>query len=219
MAVRRVHGKLAEQGQKVYLLTHTMDDYADDRMRRAHFRLLLDRIRKLEGYRGHLWAAERHKRGQLHHHCALRLDGYWNYREVVQKWSRQYCCSRNGLDIAPPSKGSAAGYVMKAFHYIGKGDKDEKLPFRWWGTSKISRSVNVSDDELPPLLMSVSTKWWPRCAYVSSNWASELCAKATATYEGLRIYARRKRVKSAHRADELLPIQLPGGAHDPPGHR
>lgn len=95
-AVARLHARLSS-GQRVYLITHTMDASWDDRDRRVAFRRFLDRLRKVSGYRGHLWTTERHHSGALHHHVAVRFGGFWDYKQCIQRWSCRYCGSVNGL--------------------------------------------------------------------------------------------------------------------------
>jgi len=192
-AVAHIHARLS-YGQYVYLVTHTMRSVWSDRERRGRFRLLLDRIRKEPGYVGHMWTTERHASGKLHHHCVCRFSSTWDYASKVQAWSVRYCASTNGLDIKPP-KGpkigqQAAIYVAKGFWYGIKGQgTDDALPFRWWGTSKVIRSVKVADDDLPTLFSLSSVKRWPKCAYVSARWAVELCALASREIELIRTIA------------------------------
>ena len=204
-AVARVHTILAE-GQTTYLVTHTMADDCDHTVRRYCFRMFLDRLRKHPLYKGHLWCAERHESGHLHHHVAVRMSGYWPYKECIQRWSKRYCQTVNGLDVQPPKRGrGAALYAVKAFWYLGKGIDTDKLPFRWWGTSKVQRKVFCTDDDLPPLLMSVSTKWWPHCARVDVRWSANLCAAHTAQYELRRGFKARRILAPVQRGATTRP--------------
>lgn len=214
--VVRIHARIA-QSEWTYLVTHTMSDAANDVLRRKMFRKLLDRVRKLAGYAGHFWTTERHVRGQLHHHLVLRMREEWRYRSYILSWSQRYCGSSNGLDVKPQFGGSrAVSYAGKAFFYACKEAKDRKdvLPFRWWGTSKVVRSVRCSDDELPPLLSMASANRWRKCAYVSSAWATALCAQRTERYEWRRILRRRRlhlrrRIKSpADTSHELVSLRI-----------
>jgi len=189
-AVAHIHGRLAH-GQRVYLITHGMSNAWGDRERRGRFRLFLDRLRKEPGYLGHMWTTERHVSGRIHHHCVARFNGFWDFRTKVQGWSMRYCASTNGLDIRPPKEvkvdGQAAIYAVKGFWYSIKGQgTEDALPFRWWGTSKVSRSVVVPYDDMPTLFSLASVNRWPKCAYVSQRWAVEMCALETRQLELMR---------------------------------
>jgi len=215
--VVRLHARVA-QGEWTYLVTHTMSDAADDILRRRMFRKLLDRVRKLVDYAGHMWTTERHRRGQLHHHLAVRFRSPWKYRTYIQSWSKRYCGSVNGLDVSPQYGATRAfGYAGKAFFYACKDAKERKdtLPFRWWGTSKIVRKVRCSDQELPPLLAMASKTRWVKCAYVSSAWATYLCAQRTERLEWRRICRKRlrlsRRIKTPSNDEhEFLPLRISG---------
>jgi len=122
------------------------------------------------------------------------MRGFWDYTKVVKRWSKRYCDSVNGLDIQPPKGGDSWGYG-EAFGYLGDNDLGDKLPFRWWGTSKVVRSVKVADEDLPPLIAQVQNNWWPHCARVSYQWAVHLCASATAERETAKWFARRHKVE------------------------
>jgi len=192
-AVAHQHARLSK-GQHTYLITHTMSDAADDRLRRRMFRRFLDRVRKLRNVAGMMWTTERHKRGQLHHHCVLRMFEPFDYTRYVVAWSMRYCGSPNGLDIAPPkwvpnhqTEEEAAMYAAKGFWYGIKGQgTDDELPFRWWGTSRIARKVECSQEDLPTLHTLASKNRWPKCAYVSARWATEMTALRTRGLEEAR---------------------------------
>jgi len=150
----KVHARLAV-GQHSYFITHGMDHTHSEKERRERFRQLLDRLRKLPGYRGHLWVTERHTgdgpcRGMIHHHIILRMAVRWDYTKHVTAWSWKYCDSINGLDIDPVKSANVGGYCAKALGYMCKdtGTADT-LPFRWWGTSKIQRTVEALQDDVP----------------------------------------------------------------------
>lgn len=200
--VARLHARLAH-GQRVYLLTHTMADDWSDTMRRASFRLLLDRLRKLPGNAGQMWSTERHESGKLHHHVVMRHRGFWNYKAVVQKWSQRYCGSPNGLDVSPPRHGRAAFYATKGFAYTVKSaGTGDSLPFRWWGTSKVARKAWLPDEDCPTLFaLANRSPWGSQVAYVSSVFGLECCARVTREYElkrtltVRRVRKRRKRAK------------------------
>jgi len=187
-AVAHVHARLS-YGRHVYLLTHTMNDAASEKVRRRMFRKLLDRVRKLPWFLGYMWTTERHIRGQLHHHLVLRMARRWDYTRIVVSWSQRYCGSPNGLDIALPptvrgTDGDAAIYAAKGFWYSIKGiGSEDELPFRWWGTSRVVRNVEVSQQDLPTVFSAATVKPWPVCAYVSARYAIELCALPTLSNE------------------------------------
>jgi len=212
-AVARLHKRVADNGEWVYLITHTMSDAAGDDLRRKMFRRFVDRIRKLEHFAGYMWTTERHKRGQLHHHLVLRMRKPWQYRKVIVGLSMRYCGSVNGLDVSDHGCAGSRGvaYASKGFAYACKdaAERKDKLPFRWWGTSRIRRSVRVADELLPPLLAMASANNWVKCAYVSSQWAVSLCAYATELYEWERICARRKKYVGSSRR-----IKTPGKEED-----
>jgi len=188
--VAEVHGLMARTlAQKVYLVTHTTSPefigrrrYVGtpaapiDQRRRASLALLLDAIRKLPGYRGHYWVAELHEGernnggganlGTLHHHIAVRLSSYWDYRRSVQVWSMRYCGSRNGLDVSPPKGNGSWKYLFGCWKYLDLEHAHE-LPFRWWGTSAIPRKWTVHPDEVRLDTRALrSTNWKVRCARI-----------------------------------------------------
>lgn len=204
-AVATVHSHLAA-GQWCYLVTHTTPpDFLFcvakvgqrpltlEHHQRSAFGAFLDRLRKEPGYCGHMWTCERHKSGQLHHHVAIRFRHRWNYAPLVVQWSQRYCGSVNGLDVSFEDKGKAAQYVVKAFWYAAKslGEGDD-LPFRWWGTSKIARSVKLADHELPQLFSVASRHPWAKCARVPGEWASLQAAKVSRQYELTRKHRGKK---------------------------
>jgi hypothetical protein len=85
-------------------------------------------------------------------------------------------------------------YAVKAFWYAVKGTREgepDELPFRWWGTSKVLRSVQVLDEDLPTLFSLASRNLWAKCARVSQRWAIEVVAE------------QQKMVDSARRATKL----------------
>lgn len=218
-AVTHVHARVA-QGEWVYLITHTMSDAADEHVRRRQFRKVLDRVRKLKDYAGHLWTTERHASGHIHHHLCLRMLAYWDYARVIRSWSMRYAGSPNGLDISARSNGlgesRAVFYAAKAFFYAAKrAGVDDKLPFRWWGTSKIARQFRAADEDLPVLFTAASANSWPKCAMVPRQWAVVGCAKATERYEWVRRCERlrtlRRRVKHPPdiAKDEQLLVPVP----------
>lgn len=228
LAVAKVHARVAT-GEWVYLITHTMSDAADEKLRRRMFRKVLDRVRKLKDYAGHMWTTERHKSGQLHHHLCLRMYSYWDYSRVIKSWSMRYTGSVNGLDVStPPGIGEsrAVNYAAKAFFYaVKRGPSGDKLPFRWWGTSKIARKFRCADDDLPVLFTAASSNSWPKCAMVPRQWAVVGCAKFTERYEWarrchrMRTLRRRDKHPPGRMTDEQLLVPVPRGTHNPPGHR
>lgn len=216
--VSRVHSLIARHtGQRCYLITHTTaptflpnGGYGPhtpntlNHARREAFRLLLDRLRKLPGYRGHFWTTELHpgngpNRGTIHHHCVLRHDGYWAYNAFIRRWSLRYCGSVNGLDVQASCQGRHAWeYLGKAWSYLRAeaylnketGELEEMiLPFRCWGTSKVVRKVKVHPDEVALISDPVylPTKHRARCARIPRYDALARCARSTLDHEILRV--------------------------------
>lgn len=207
-----LHAAIAElTGQRVYLITHTSSpNWLGPRravgmkrnamhVRRESFRLFLDRLRKMPGYRGHYWTTEIHpgegeNAGTIHHHIAARFSGFWNYRNDIQRWSARYCGSNNGLDVRPPSKRAGAyAYLGAAHSYLTKDPVDKstgeviplELPFRCWGTSSVTRTVRELNDAIP-LLGTKSGNRFAKCARTDTKLARKLCALATIQEEQRR---------------------------------
>ncbi len=155
--VGKVHQALAVEGRS-YFVTHGMPPEYDNEQRRQHFRKWLDRLRKMPGYRGHQWVTEYHDsertspelRGKIHHHAVVRFAQRWNYESGVVRWSERYCKSPNGLDIQAVRTGHTGAYMAKALGYLNKANGTAaELPFRWWGTSRIIRTVRCHALDVP----------------------------------------------------------------------
>jgi len=200
VCVGKVHGILAHQ-QKVYLVTLTHGRWTNDRRspmqprvefngyrRRKALRLFLDLLRKQPGYAGHLWTTERHKSGALHHHIVVRFSSAWSWRPHVQRWSWRYCGSCNGLDVQDVNKGDGNkvnAYVAKVLSYCSKGigKEPDYLPFRWWGTSKVVRTVDVPHDLVPDFIATDHVRGRMVKAKVPDEYALHLHARHTAQVE------------------------------------
>lgn len=134
-----------------YLVTYTAPPSWDVFRRRDHFALLLDALRKLPYYLGHIWTTERHKSGLIHQHIYIRFATRWEYAPTVNEWSIRYCGSSNGLDIQPiiGDYVSASNYVAKTLNYLTKSPILLPSSIRWWGTSYIARCVSFSPHSIP----------------------------------------------------------------------
>lgn len=188
-----------KRGQRCYFLTHTMPMQVGNELRRAKWRALIDRLRKEPEVAGYVWVTELHTQqceGLVHHHCLIRCRGYWDYRKVVQRWSKRYSLSSNGLDIQPVRTGRVGGYMGKALGYLSKGSNEEKLPFRWWGTSSVARQVRIRSEGVTlgmrPGEFGEPRRYGQR-AYISRLIASDAVAAVTAALEDRRALRGRRR--------------------------
>lgn len=203
----KVHALLGRTG-RAYFVTHTMPPSYDNKQRREHHRRWLDRLRKEPGYRGHQWVTERHDgsgtrpelRGLIHHHAVVRFASAWNWRSQVQQWSKRYSGSNNGLDIQEVRSHLVGAYMGKALGYMSKatGGHDE-LPFRWWGTSRIVRTVRMRAEDAPiykvPEWHKGRPAGWQSCAHVEDHMALTACARATELRELRKAHRLRLRGK------------------------
>lgn len=229
-SVGRVHTLLAKR-ERAYFVTHTMaPEWSNDDRRKA-FRRFLDRLRKEPGYCGHQWVTEMHPgetmQGLIHHHVFVRFTSAWMYRDRVQNWSKSYCGSSNGLDIQAVRTQHVGGYMGKALGYMAKALDTDKLPFRWWGTSRVARSVTMRGRDVP---VGVKPEWYKgeavrhtanQCAYAPPHIALAACARLTSANEQRRRHRLRLRhtfklnqnKKDEHLRPVLAPEPRPDGVH------
>jgi len=184
-----------------YFITHGMPVKYNNKERRAKFRMFLDLIRKEKNFLGYVWVTEMHKglngtpemKDKIHHHMVLKFSEPWNYKKNkrIVELSQRYSGSINGLD-AEPIKGNPneiLKYMMKTLYYMVKDLNNEPLPFRWWGSSRIVRSVEIEACQVSlitkPLWYNgkVMPLGFNRCAYVPTFDAIKLCGLATAKSE------------------------------------
>lgn len=187
--VGKVHTELAKRNQeRCYFITHTAAPAWDDRKRRERWRAFVDLLRKIPGYRGHLWVTERHAGGGavdgfIHHHAVVRFSGTWAYAGDIQAWSKRYSGSNNGLEIERVRNTSKVGaYMAKAVGYITKDESGGTLPFRWWGTSDVAREAWTCSDGIPVGMRTEyyqKANWSNHCAYTTPKLALVLMAIVT----------------------------------------
>lgn len=228
--VGRVHTLLAQR-ERSYFVTHTMAPEWDNDDRRKAFRRFMDRLRKEDGYCGHQWVTELHNsedtsdamHGRIHHHVVVRFSSVWYYGARVQRWSKHYCGSSNGLDIqAIRSSKHVGGYMGKALGYMTKALDTDKLPFRWWGTSRVARSVTMRGRDVP---VGVKPEWYKgeaarhtanQCAYAPPHIALAACARLTSVNEQRRrhrVRLRKRKTKDEHLRPVLASEPRPDRVH------
>lgn len=174
-AVNKLVQRLAK-GKLVYLVTGTWRPCYSEKERARMWQRFVDRMRKEREVYAYQWVRERHpgpgpNEGTFHVHAAVVCSTTWNWRKRIQEWSKRYTGSNNGLDV---KERRHAGYLIK---YIVKGrDSGDEASCRWWGCSKLQRSMVVTDAGH----VEVMDPEWADNAYLCGTWYLDRLAKASA---------------------------------------